>query len=84
MSPLISILGTQSGPVEEKYVLLTVEPSLYSWLVFSKMWSHKMSGCKDITGVNAKLVQIFAASVKLVIFKDHILQQFCFFVVLEN
>lgn len=70
MSPLISVLGTQSGPVEEKYVLLTVEPSLYSWLVFSKVWSHKTSGCKDITGMNVKLVQIFAASVTFV---------FCFF-----
>lgn len=68
MSPLISVLGTQSGPVEEKYVLLTVEPSLYSWLVFSKVWSHKTSGCKDITGMNVKLVQIFAASVTFVFF----------------
>lgn len=68
MSPPISVLGTQSGPVEEKYVLLTAEPSLYSWLVFSKVWSHKMSGCRDITGVNVKLVQIFGESVTFVFF----------------
>lgn len=62
MSPLSWVLGTQSGPLEGKYLLLTAEPSLYSWVVFNKVWSHKTSGCRDITSGNVKCMQIFKAS----------------------